>query len=160
MVTQSVFAPRWMDHATHRSLANFFVTFRMRDAALTNSESLYARIGGEAGIHRLVKAYLQALKTLPDVEYLRSLYPKDLSHYERRMTEFLSTWLGGPALYQERHGMPMLRESHRDYPIGSNARDEWMICMRTALQETVPDQDLRLFLEGAFWRMADSLRSH
>ena len=126
---------------------------------MPSSESLYARIGGEVGVIRLVKAYLTALTTLPSVHYLRSLYPEDLSHYECRMTEFLSTWLGGPALYQERHGMPMLREMHRDFPINSQARDEWMFCMRTALQETITDQDLRLFLEGAFWRMADSLRS-
>lgn len=126
---------------------------------MSSKDSLYTRIGGEAGVVRLVKAYIKALKTLPDAQYLRSLYPKDLSRYELRMTEFLSTWLGGPPLYQERHGMPMLRESHRSFPIDGKARDEWMCCMRTAIQETISDQDLRLFLEGAFWRMADSLRS-
>ena len=34
-----------------------------------------------------------------------------------------------------------------------------MLCMRTALRETVSDEELRLYLEGAFWRMADSLRT-
>ena len=116
-------------------------------------------LGGEQGVIRLVKAYIEALKTLPGAQRLRSLYPEDLSKYELRMTEFLSTWLGGPALYQERHGMPMLRESHRSFAIDGEARDEWMLCMRTALRETVSDEELRLYLEGAFWRMADSLRT-
>ena len=31
--------------------------------------------------------------------------------------------------------------------------------MRTALRETGSDEELRLYLEGAFWRMADSLRT-
>lgn len=119
---------------------------------MSNLNSLYARLGGEEGVIRLVKAYIEALKTLPGAQRLRSLYPEDLSKYELRMTEFLSTWLGGPALYQERHGMPMLRESHRSFAIDGEARDEWMLCMRTALRETVSDEELRLYLEGAFWR--------
>lgn len=92
---------------------------------MSNLNSLYARLGGEEGVIRLVKAYIEALKTLPGAQRLRSLYPEDLSKYELRMTEFLSTWLGGPALYQERHGMPMLRESHRSFAIDGEARDEW-----------------------------------
>lgn len=126
---------------------------------MSNLNSLYARLGGEEGVIRLVKAYIEALKTLPGAQRLRSLYPEDLSKYELRMTEFLSTWLGGPALYQERHGMPMLRESHLSFAIDGEARDEWMLCMRMALRETVSDEELRLYLEGAFWRMADSLRT-
>ena len=109
---------------------------------MSNLNSLYARLGGEEGVIRLVKAYIEALKTLPGAQRLRSLYPEDLSKYELRMTEFLSTWLGGPALYQERHGMPMLRESHRSFAIDGEARDEWMLCMRTALRETVSDEEL------------------
>lgn len=126
---------------------------------MSNLNSLYAHLGGEEGVIRLVKAYIKALQTLPDAQKLRRLYPADLSKYELRMTEFLSTWLGGPALYQERHGMPMLRESHRCFGIDGEARDAWMLCMRTALQETVSDESLRLYLEGAFWRVADSLRT-
>ena len=65
---------------------------------MSNLNSLYARLGGEEGVIRLVKAYIEALKTLPGAQRLRSLYPEDLSKYELRMTEFLSTWLGGPCL--------------------------------------------------------------
>lgn len=156
LVAQAALSARRLDHATDRRLAGFFI--RGKDV-MSNLNSLYARLGGEEGVIRLVKAYIEALKTLPGAQRLRSLYPEDLSKYELRMTEFLSTWLGGPALYQERHGMPMLRESHRSFAIDGEARDEWMLCMRTALRETVSDEELRLYLEGAFWRMADSLRT-
>ena len=54
--------------------------------------------------------------------------------------------------------MPMLRENHIRLPIDEKARDAWMFCMRHALAETVSDPELRLQLEGAFGRMADSLR--
>lgn len=121
------------------------------------TESLYQQIGGETGLKKLVKAYINNLETLPDTQYLRSLYPSNLDYYEQRMVEFLSGWLGGPELYLERHGMPMLREKHRALTITAEARDEWMRCMRLAIEQTIKAPDLKLTLEGAFWRMADSL---
>ena len=125
---------------------------------MSEADSLFTRLGGEQGVVRLVKSDIHALETLPEARKLRSLYPEDLSAYETRMIEFLTGWLGGPALYMERHGMPMLRENHRSIPINAEARDAWMLCMRSALEETDFDAELRLRLEGAFWRMADSLR--
>ena len=125
---------------------------------MSEADSLFTRLGGEQGVIRLVKSDIHALETLPEAQTLRSLYQEDLSGYETRMIEFLTGWLGGPALYAERHGMPMLRENHRSIPIDTEARDAWMLCMRRALEETVSDTELRLRLEGAFWRMADSLR--
>ncbi len=122
------------------------------------SPTLYTRLGGEVGVVALVNAYIHNIKTMPEVAHLRSLYKDDMSLYETRMIEFLTGWLGGPALYLERHGMPMLREHHRHLHIDDEARDQWMICMRKALEDTVEDPELRLTLEGAFWRMGDSLR--
>jgi len=122
------------------------------------AESLYQLIGGQDGLKKLVKAYIEALDTRPEARHLRSLYPESLDFYEQRMIEYLSGWLGGPALYLERHGMPMLREKHQMIPISGSTRDEWMYCMRVALANTIEDVQLRLTLEGAFWRMADSLR--
>ena len=80
---------------------------------------------------------------------------RDLAHYEARLKEFLSGWLGGPPLYLERHGMPMLREGHRRLVITQNARYQWMsVTMRSALAEMVSDPEVRLRLEGAFAKMA------
>ena len=78
------------------------------------AESLYQLIGGQDGLKKLVKAYIEALDTRPEARHLRSLYPESLDFYEQRMIEYLSGWLGGPALYLERHGMPMLREASDD----------------------------------------------
>ena len=125
---------------------------------MSNLNFLYARPGGEEGSFGW-SAYIEALKTLPGAQRLRSLYPEDLSKYELRMTEFSAPYFGGPALYQERHGHAHAEESHRSFAIDGEARDEWMLCMRMALRETVSDEELRLYLEGAFWRMADSLRT-
>lgn len=128
---------------------------------MSEQSSLYAAIGGEEGVAKLVAAVVHHLRTDPAVADLRALYDeKRLQVYECRMREFLSGWLGGPALYQERHGMPMLRESHRHKHITVELMGDWMRVMRGALEETVPAPAVRLRLEGAFARMAESLVNH
>lgn len=124
-----------------------------------SAANLYEEVGGEPALRRLVDAYLEALESRPDVRPLRALYPKSLAHYSERMTEYLSGWLGGPPLYLQRHGVPMLRERHVAMPIGPGERDMWMKCMRDAIERTVPQTDLRERLERAFWRLADSMRN-
>lgn len=106
---------------------------------------------------KLVAAYLQVLQTYPEVQSLRNAYPMDLSCYEERMNLYLTMWLGGPALYQKTHGMLMLREAHRFMPITPALRDQWMFCMRIALNQVVEDLVVRMELERRFWRTADSL---
>lgn len=128
---------------------------------MSGHSSLYAAIGGEEGVAKLVAAVVHHLRTDPVVADLRALYDVErLQVYEDRMREFLSGWLGGPALYQERHGMPMLRESHRHKHITAELMSDWMRIMRSALEETVADPAVRLRLEGAFARMAESLVNH
>ncbi len=125
---------------------------------MPEQSSLYTAIGGEDGIARLVASYVRILRDNPSFGQLRALYtPEGIKRYDSRMREFLSGWLGGPALYQERHGLPMLRESHRAIPIDRALMQEWMRVMRMALNEAVADPALRLRLEGAFARMSESL---
>lgn len=121
-------------------------------------KTLYDRVGGGEGLDRLVAAFIRILGSDPELDLLRSIYAQtDLDHYAARLKEFLSGWLGGPPLYLERHGMPMLREGHQRLVITGAARLEWMHAMRRALADAVPDPEVRLRLEGAFARMAESL---
>ncbi|MEG0820991.1 MAG: group II truncated hemoglobin [Burkholderiaceae bacterium] len=121
--------------------------------------TLFDEVGGESTLRRLVDAYLVALESRPEVGTLRALYPQSLSHYAERMTEYLIGWLGGPPVYLQKHGMPMLRERHVNLPIGSGERDMWMACMREAIERTVTEPALRERLDAAFWRLADSMRN-
>ena len=60
--------------------------------------------------------------------------------------------------YPGRFGLPMIVEKHRAFPVNRELALLWLECMRAALRETVPDESLRLSLEGAFWQMADHLQ--
>jgi hemoglobin len=72
---------------------------------------------------------------------------------------FLSGWLGGPNLFIEKHGHPMLRARHLPFAIGTTERDQWLRAMAMALEDLGYDYDLRLRLMGAFYQTADWMRN-
>ncbi|MEO1767077.1 group II truncated hemoglobin [Thiobacter aerophilum] len=121
--------------------------------------SPYERIGGDAGLRRLVTRFYTLMDTLPEAYAARKLHPADLSGSAEKLFDFLSGWLGGPPRYLEKHGHPMLRRRHLPYAIGPQARDEWLLCMRLALEETVADVSLRRALEMRFAELAEHLRN-
>ena len=75
----------------------------------------------------------------------------------------LSCWPGGPDLYVERFGHPRLRARHLPYPIGVDARDQWLTCMGLAMAEIgeaggfTADMQERLMI--SFANTADHMRN-
>ncbi|HEX8989226.1 MAG TPA: group II truncated hemoglobin [Rhodocyclaceae bacterium] len=121
------------------------------------SESPYARLGGEPAVRRLVSRFYQLMDELPEAYAVRKIHPRDLGPSAEKLVMYLSGWLGGPQLYVEKFGHPMLRRRHLPFPIGAQERDEWLLCMRTALDETVDDVDLRERLYAALVPIADHM---
>lgn len=117
----------------------------------------YEQLGGAEGVRRLVHRFYALMDELPEAYTVRQMHPESLAGSEESLFEFLSGWLGGPPLYVAKKGHPRLRMRHHPYAIGPVERDEWMLCMRQALQEQVPDEDFREKLEAAFAGMADHL---
>jgi hemoglobin len=107
------------------------------------TETPYQRIGGEPAIRSLVNRFYELMDELPEAYAARKIHPDDLRHSGDKFVMFLSGWLGGPDLYVEQFGHPMLRRRHMPYPIGKQEHDEWLMCMRTAMDETVADEELR-----------------
>lgn len=119
----------------------------------------YQLIGGEAAVHRLVERFYALMDELPEARTIRALHPPDLTRAKERLFMFLSGWLGGPPLYEERYGHPRLRQKHLPFPIGKAERDAWMLCMTRALEEVVADAALRAQLRQSFFKTADFLRN-
>ncbi|MDX8383875.1 MAG: globin, partial [Ghiorsea sp.] len=68
-------------------------------------------------------------------------------------------WMGGPSLYMEKFGHPRLRKRHMPFAIDESARDQWILCMKHALDDVVSDQALRDELLHAFYGVADFMRN-
>lgn len=119
----------------------------------------YDRLGGAAGVDRLVTRFYELMSTLPEASTIRAMHPEQIDGSREKLREFLSGWLGGPPLYMEKRGHPRLRMRHMPYVIDDAARDAWLLCMQRALDECVPDELLKLQLSGAFRHMASHLRN-
>lgn len=123
------------------------------------ADSIYARIGGEPALRRLVTRFYELMDTLPEARAIRALHPADLASSREKLFLFLSGWLGGPPLYVAQYGHPRLRARHLPFPIGEAERDAWMICMERALAEMEIDALLRAQLLHALQQTADHMRN-
>jgi hemoglobin len=121
------------------------------------STTPYEALGGADAVRRLVDRFYDLMDELPETHGLRQLHPADLAGSRQSLFEFLSGWFGGPPLYLEKKGHPRLRMRHMPFAIGPAERDQWMLCMRTALEEQVSDEALHQGVLNAFVQMADHM---
>jgi len=120
---------------------------------------LYQRMGEEAGIRRLVTTFYKLMDTLPEAEGIRLLHPEELDESEEKLVLFLSGWSGGPPRYVEKYGHPRRRMRHMPFQIGESERDQWLLCMRRALEQCIADKEVRDFLDEKFTHIADFMRN-
>lgn len=119
----------------------------------------YALLGGDAGVRRLVDQFYDLMDEVPEYHGIRKLHPQDLSGSREKLHFFLSGWLGGPPLYVEKYGHPMLRARHLPFAIGIAERDAWLACMLQAMEDTGVAEPLRTALLKAFFGTADWMRN-
>ena len=121
--------------------------------------SPFSRLGGESGVRALVDRFYDLMALEPSFAGLRALHPTSLEGSRDKLFWFLCGWLGGPDLYQQRFGHPMLRARHLPYPIGRAERDQWLACMASAMHELGPeaglDETFQQRLLEAFFGTAD-----
>ena len=119
----------------------------------------YELLGGDAGVRALVDRFYDLMALDERFTELRALHPPDLAGSRDKLYWFLSGWLGGPQLYTERFGHPMLRARHLPYSIGNLERDQWMNCMRLALADAELPAALGERLIESFQGTADWMRN-
>ncbi len=119
----------------------------------------YEQVGGDAKVRALVDRFYALMDSEPEYYGIRKLHPESLKGFADKLYMFLSGWLGGPQLYMEKIGHPMLRARHLPYPIATPERDQWLSCMQRALQDREVPELLRLQLMGAFQHTADWMRN-
>lgn len=119
----------------------------------------YQAIGGEQQVFALVDRFYDLMDEAPEYFGIRKLHPATLDGSRDKLKWFLTGWLGGPQLYLERVGQPMLRARHLPYPIASTERDQWLACMFAAMQDVGVPQALQATLRESFQGTADWMRN-
>lgn len=123
------------------------------------ADTPYARLGAATGLRRLVDCFYDLMDEVPEYHGIRKLHPQELTGSREKLYLFLSGWLGGPQLYVEKYGHPMLRARHLPFAIGIAERDAWLACMLQAMEDTGVDEELRGALLKAFFGTADWMRN-
>ena len=122
-------------------------------------QTAYQLIGGQATLAALCDRFYELMDTVPQFAALRALHPADLQSSRDKLFLFLSGWLGGPDLYVQNVGPPMLRRRHQPFAIGVRERDEWVACMFLAMEDVGIEPALRQRLLESFFDTADLMRN-
>lgn len=123
------------------------------------TQTPYELLGGEAGVRKLVDLFYDHMDSEAIAQPVRAMHATSLRGSRDKLFLFLSGWLGGPDLYAQKFGHPRLRARHLPFSIGAAERDQWMHCMRLALDDMQLPRDLRDKLEQAFTATADHMRN-
>lgn len=121
--------------------------------------TLYEAIGGDSTVKALVHRFYELMDSLPEAARCRAVHPPDLSGSEEKFYEYMTGYLGGPAIYVQKRGHPMLRRRHFVAEIGPLERDEWLLCFRRALDETVENEKLRAIIMEPVERLAHHMQN-
>lgn len=92
----------------------------------------FEAIGGFEMIEKLVEAFYKRVSCHPD---LYPIFPGDWPETARKQKQFLTQLLGGPPLYLEEHGHPMMKARHMRFPITPRRAEAWLACMNEAMEE-------------------------
>jgi hemoglobin len=122
-------------------------------------ETPYEWIGGDAAVKSLVERFYDLMDLELGYAALRATHGSDLANARQRLYWFLTGWLGGPQLYTDRFGHPMLRARHLPFVIGIRERDQWIACMGQAMADTGVPTDLRERLAASLFQTADWMRN-
>ena len=121
--------------------------------------SFYERIGGEEMVGRLADRFYELMDSVPQFKELRAMHPESLAGSRDKLFKFLSGWLGGPDLFVQEFGHPMLRARHMHFAIGTVERDQWVACMVLAMEDVGIDENTRTRLLQNFFNTADFMRN-
>jgi hemoglobin len=128
-----------------------------------SKSTFFELLGGEQDgterIHSLVETFYDVMDSDPRAKGIRAMHQSDLASAREKLFMFLTGWTGGPQLYIERYGHPMLRRRHIPFSIGESERDQWMYCMIKAMQTLNFEESLMIKLVEQLYDVADFMRN-
>jgi hemoglobin len=129
----------------------------------SNKTTFFELLGGELNgtenIRNLVETFYNIMDSDPKAAPIRAMHQADLTSAREKLFMFLTGWTGGPQLYIERYGHPMLRRRHLPFAIDESARDQWMYCMIKAMHQLAYEELLMKRLAEQLYGVADFMRN-
>lgn len=131
----------------------------MHGVTQPTTQTPFELIGGAEAVRRMVDRFYDLMDSAPEAADVRALHAASLKVSREKLYLYLTGWLGGPQLYVERYGHPMLRARHLPFPIAERERDQWLWCMERAIAEHEMPDELKVFLRSKLRQLADHMRN-
>lgn len=90
---------------------------------------------GEDGVFRMLSAFYRHLEE----SSIRPMFGEDMQEASKRSAAFYVQLLGGPPMYNEQYGNPMMRRRHFPFEIDESSRIIWRDCFYKALENAESD---------------------
>lgn len=131
----------------------------MTAASTSDASTPLEAFGSEAAVRQMVRVFYQKMDELPECKPIREMHKGDLEPMIDKLATFLIGWMGGPRRYQEKFGSVVIPAAHSSFAIGDAERDQWLMCMQHALDQSDLDPHWQRALMDAFKPMADMCRT-
>ncbi len=109
-------------------------------------DATFQAAGGEAGIRALVDDFYNIMGSNPEYRTIFSWHPEDISVSTDKLARFLCGWMGGPRRYSEKYGRISIPGAHQHLDVTEAERDQWLSCMREALDRQPYPESLKTYL--------------
>ncbi|KQN99148.1 globin [Paenibacillus sp. Leaf72] len=111
--------------------------------SMNRNISLYEALGGDRSLRLIVESFYPKVQAHP---LLGPLFPEDINPVMEKQHMFLTQFFGGPTLFSDAFGHPMMRARHMPFEITPARAEAWLDCMNRALQEVGIEDELRQFV--------------
>jgi len=116
-------------------------------------QTFYERIG-ENRLHSVIKHFYSSVFSSSKISHL---FENDREIIEEKQIKFLTQFLGGPDLYSQAYGHPKMRMRHLPHKIDQEAKEEWLRCMREAIDIVFIDD---IELGNSFYKIFPPIAEH
>lgn len=113
-------------------------------------QTLFDLLGPEK-LAQVVERFYSQVPHDPD---LAPIFPDDLSETAQKQLFFLTQFFGGPPLFSQVYGSPMLRARHLPHEITPTRARAWVALMAKTMEEVGVEPSLRAVLMDRLARVA------
>lgn len=129
---------------------HFYVPPSGPPQGITPDSRIYEQMGEDL-IYKMLEDFYLALER----SSIRSMFPENMREASRRSAAFFVFIMGGPPLYQQLYGSPMMRQRHMPFKIDEAARQVWLNCFREILHDADKKYHFPIDCMDGFLRFLD-----
>ncbi len=109
---------------------------------------------GEEKLYRMIDIFYSYVA---EDDRMNFLFPDDLTETAYKQKLFQTQFLGGPNLYNQEYGHPMMKMRHMPFRITPKAKEAWLENMEKAMNDVELDSELKSYMMARYTMTANHM---